>query len=194
MKAIHRVFDVDFLTSKSKLVSLHSAVSAAGSKKYPAIASPEPLKVQERSTSYQAGEHWRVPIFRSVLASAGNGSGQSQLEASEEHLSFSHQYMRRHFGRVGDGFAMIYVRGDSMQPGLFDGDEIVIDTQQKRVDRDGIYVITLRGDLKVKRIQQRLDGSLLVKSDNLAYETEAVSAQQAEEFSVVGRMVWPRLR
>ncbi len=39
-----------------------------------------------------------------------------------------------------------------------------------------------------------LDGSLVVKSDNAAYEPETISAERAEEFRVVGRMVWPRVR
>lgn len=148
--------------------------------------------VRELAAGY-ADRPFAVPLYQ-LAASAGNGSGAPPGEPPEAHVSFSPSYMRRHFGRAGDGFAMIYVKGDSMQPGLLDGDEIVIDTRQRRVDRDGIYVITLRGDLKVKRIQQRLDGSLVVKSDNPAYEPELVTAAQAEEFTVEGRLVWPRLR
>jgi phage repressor protein C with HTH and peptisase S24 domain len=86
------------------------------------------------------------------------------------------------------------VKGDSMQPTLWDGDEIVIDTRERRVDRDGIYVVTVRSDLKVKRIQVKMDGSLVIKSDNAAYEPELIGAKQADEFQVEGRLVWPRLR
>jgi hypothetical protein len=137
-----------------------------------------------------------IPVF-DLGVSAGMGHGMQPglhaLDASIE-VYFTPAYMRRHFGRSGNGFAMVYVKGDSMQPTLFDGDEIVVDTRVQRVDRDGIYVFMLRGDIKVKRMQVKLDGSLLVKSDNGAYETEHVGAGQADTFQVQGRLVWPRLR
>ncbi len=102
--------------------------------------------------------------------------------------------MRENLGRTGRGFASVRVAGDSMQPSLLHGDEIIIDRQVCRVDVSGIYVIALRGDLLVKRIQRKLDGSLVVKSDNPAYEPEVIDASSAEEFRVVGRLVWPRVR
>lgn len=172
-----------------ELTKLH----APGNLPYPKIQPAEPLIASDNISPYGAAPV-AVPVFAGIKASAGNGSGMQSNEPTEVHMLFSPVYMRRHFGRSGEGFAMIYVKGDSMQPGLLDGDEIVIDTRHKRVDRDGIYVITLRGDLKVKRIQQRLDGSLVVKSDNPAYEAECIAAAQAEEFMVEGRLVWPRLR
>jgi transcriptional regulator with XRE-family HTH domain len=137
-----------------------------------------------------------IPVFDlGVSAGMGHGMqpGLQALDASIE-VYFTPAYMRRHFGRSGNGFAMVYVKGDSMQPTLWDGDEIVVDTRVQRVDRDGIYVFMLRGDIKVKRMQVKLDGSLLVKSDNGAYETEHVGAGQADTFQVQGRLVWPRLR
>jgi Peptidase S24-like/Bacteriophage CI repressor helix-turn-helix domain len=137
-----------------------------------------------------------IPVFDlGVSAGAGHGMqpGLQALDASIE-VYFTPAYMRRHFGRSGNGFAMVYVKGDSMQPTLWDGDEIVVDTRVQRVDRDGIYVFMLRGDIKVKRMQVKLDGSLLVKSDNHAYETEQVGVGQADTFQVQGRLVWPRLR
>ncbi len=137
-----------------------------------------------------------IPVFDlGVSAGVGHGMqpGLQALDASIE-VYFTPAYMRRHFGRSGNGFAMVYVKGDSMQPTLWDGDEIVVDTRVQRVDRDGIYVFMLRGDIKVKRMQVKLDGSLMVKSDNHAYETEQVGAGQADQFQVRGRLVWPRLR
>jgi phage repressor protein C with HTH and peptisase S24 domain len=137
-----------------------------------------------------------IPVFNLGVSAGAGGGMQPGLQAADAttEVFFTPSYMRRHFGRAGNGFAMVYVKGDSMQPTLFDGDEIVIDTRVQRVDRDGIYVFMLRGDIKVKRIQAKLDGSLLVKSDNGAYETEQVGAGHADRFQVHGRLVWPRFR
>lgn len=133
-----------------------------------------------------------VPRY-SVKASAGRGRGDVDEEVHGE-FAFRADWMRRHLGRAGTGFATIEVHGDSMQPTLLNGEEIVIDSQVRRVDVSGIYVIALRGDLLVKRVQRKLDGSLVVKSDNPAYEPETITAERAEDFRVVGRMVWPRVR
>lgn len=156
---------------------------------------PEPAQtheVRENRVEYKVSPV-AVPLY-DLAASAGNGNGLPEQQATRALIHFDPSYMRRHFGRVGDGFAMMYVKGDSMQPTLWDGDEIVIDTRDRRVDRDGIYVVTVRSDLKVKRIQVKMDGSLVIKSDNAAYEPELIGAKQADEFKVEGRLVWPRLR
>ena len=177
-------------TSDEQEVGVGAAlVAAEGMKSYVAGASPIVLELadEDRELRFQV-----VPRY-DVRASAGPGNGSVDEEQIGE-VAFEVNWMRRHLGRSGRGFASIEVRGDSMQPTLLNGDEIIIDRHVHRVDVNGIYVIALRGDLLVKRIQRMLDGSLVVKSDNAAYEPETISAERAEEFRVVGRMVWPRVR
>ena len=137
-----------------------------------------------------------VPLFDLGVSAGSSIAGQTAVHGKTEstQIFFTESYMRRNFGRAGDGFAMVYVQGDSMQPALYDGDEIVVDTRVNRVDRDGVYVFTLRGDIKVKRIQAKIDGSLLIKSDNKAYDNEIVNADDVDQFQIQGRLVWPRLR
>jgi hypothetical protein len=136
-----------------------------------------------------------VPRY-DVRVSAGKGVA----EPGHEHelplgaFAFALSWVQENLGRSGRGFCSVRVHGDSMQPTLLQGDEIIIDRQVQRVDVSGIYVIALRGDLLVKRVQRKLDGSLVVKSDNAAYEPEHITSDIAEEFRVVGRMVWPRVR
>jgi phage repressor protein C with HTH and peptisase S24 domain len=134
-----------------------------------------------------------VPRY-AVEVSAGTGKGTLESESLVGAFAFEAVWMRENLGRTGRGFACVQVRGDSMQPTLWAGDEIVIDVQVTRVDVSGIYVIALRGDLLVKRVQRKLDGSLVVKSDNPAYEPEHIGSMSAEDFRVVGRLVWPRVR
>lgn len=133
-----------------------------------------------------------VPRY-DVRVSAGVGHGEGTEEQIGE-FAFEVGWMRKNLGRSGRGFASVEVHGDSMQPTLLNGDEIIIDKQVLRVDVNGIYVIALRGDLLVKRVQRKLDGSLVVKSDNPAYDPETITADKAEDFRVLGRMVWPRVR
>jgi phage repressor protein C with HTH and peptisase S24 domain len=156
--------------------------------KYPTISPTPAHHVSEPSPS----EYLPVPHY-DVRVSAGKGESVI-VERVEGEFAFRRDFMQRAFGRAGEGFAIVEVRGDSMQPSLINGDLIVVDLQARRVDVSGIYVIQLRGDLLVKRIQRKLDRSLVIKCDNAAYEAEHLNGEAAEEINILGRMVWPRVR
>ncbi|NCP10550.1 MAG: S24 family peptidase, partial [Sphingomonadales bacterium] len=82
------------------------------------------------------------------------------------------------------------VEGDSMMPTLAHGDEIMVDTADGAARlRDGIYVIRIDDELKVKRLARAPGrGRVSVVSDNPAYprfDDVALS-----DIGVVGRVVW----
>lgn len=88
-------------------------------------------------------------------------------------------------------FADLFVArgaGDSMMPTLLDGDIVLIDTAQKRVDQqDRIWALSY-GDLgMIKRVRRLPSGIFRIMSDNPA--VEALEAGD-EEMQVVGRVVW----
>lgn len=60
----------------------------------------------------------------------------------------------------------------------------------KSVLDGSIYVLQLNGGLLVKRIHRKLDGSVVVKSDNPRYDPEIVSEDSADLLKIVGRVVW----
>lgn len=137
----------------------------------------------------------QVPRY-TLRASAGNGQ---RAEARGDELrgvfAFSAEWMRRHLGRASGGFASVTVSGDSMEPILRDGDEVVVDlvaTGQHLAD--GVYIIALGDELRVKRLRMRMDGSVEVRGDNPAYAAEVLPPAAAEELRVIGRVVWPRIR
>jgi transcriptional regulator with XRE-family HTH domain len=86
--------------------------------------------------------------------------------------------------------SMIYVRGDSMQPTIMDGDMLLVSSQVEQI-RDGIYVSRYDGLLQVKRLQRQPKGVIRVTSDNSAYDPFSVSLQdEGADFAIVGRVVW----
>jgi len=58
------------------------------------------------------------------------------------------------------------------------------------VKQDAIYAFATNGELRVKRMQLKIDGKVVVKSDNPQYEAETLTAEQAASLRVVGRVVW----
>lgn len=130
----------------------------------------------------------RLPLL-DIRASAGPGAFVEN-EQPPDYLSVDVSVLRK-IGRSGpDGLAVIQVSGDSMEPTLHDGDDLVID----RLDaagrlRDGIYVLRLGEMLMVKRIAMHPAGrGFEVRSDNPAYT--AWRDCGLEDLSVIGRVVW----
>jgi len=103
-------------------------------------------------------------------------------------VPFQRDWLR---GFMRGTFADLFVArgsGDSMTPTLLDGDIVLIDTAQKRIDQqDRIWALSY-GDLgMIKRVRRLPGGSYRIMSDN-----PAVSPIDAtdEEMHVVGRVVW----
>lgn len=133
-----------------------------------------------------------VPRF-SAKVSAGAGFRYGDDEVLGE-IAFEANWMRQHFGRAGDGFALVDVVGGSMEPTYYDGQTIVVDRLQRDIDGGGVFVLRKHDELFVKRIQRMLTGGLQVISDNLAFHAEMVPAGSEQQLEVVGRVVWPRSR
>lgn len=132
-------------------------------------------------------------------ASAGRAGARAINDADVQAdpagvLALEVEFMARTLGRSGAGFMTVAVSGDSMEPTLSDGDVIIVDTTRTSVDASGVYVVRIGGDLLVKRVHRRVDGSLVIKGDNPAYEPEHILAPAVASLQVLGRMTRLRLR
>lgn len=128
-----------------------------------------------------------VPRY-DVHASAGGGA-VIHSELIVDYLAFRQEWVSR-MGLHRQKLALIEVHGDSMEPSLHNSDLILIDLRACELSVNGIYTIQHRGHLLVKRIQVKLDGTVIIKSDNPAYEPEVLGPDEAGGLVVVGRVVW----
>ena len=119
-----------------------------------------------------------------VEASAGPGA-MSMQESAFDAFRFSRKWLREQ-GLEPAAISAIRVMGDSMEPLLRDGDEVLVDNRTQAL-RDGIYVVRLDDTLLVKRIAPQGCGRLSLLSQNLAYPPISV---MAEDLAVIGRVVW----
>lgn len=95
--------------------------------------------------------------------------------------------MLRQLGVRPEAASMIRVEGDSMAPLLEDGDEILVDRDQRSVGRGGgVFVLWLGGELMVKRLRPAV-GGIDVVSENPAYPAQFAAASKVE---VLGRVAW----
>ncbi|MFC4294741.1 helix-turn-helix transcriptional regulator [Novosphingobium tardum] len=131
----------------------------------------------------RASADW-VDIPRLPLgASAGPGSLAADA-LPIGHLRFSSRWLKRH-GLDPAQLSVIEVEGDSMDPTLRDGDEILVD-RAPRTLHSGVHVIRLDDVLLVKRVERAGEQVRLI-SDNRAYPDAERSLHDVE---IVGRVVW----
>jgi phage repressor protein C with HTH and peptisase S24 domain len=131
-----------------------------------------------------SGSDW-VDVPRLALgASAGPGALASD-ELAIGAFRFSRRWLRQQ-GLDPRMLSAIAVDGDSMEPALRDGDEILVDATPRPL-RDGIHVVRAGDALLVKRLETGRPGLFVLKSDNPAYDPIELPPREVE---VVGRVVW----
>ncbi|WP_373569386.1 MULTISPECIES: S24 family peptidase [unclassified Bradyrhizobium] len=124
-----------------------------------------------------------------VEAAAGAGILSPEMSVDADVVAFRSDWLRK-LG-VNPRYARaMFARGDSMWPTISDGDLLLVDESITSVVDDGIYIIISQGAVRVKRLQVRRDGSLLIKSDNSAYEPELVPAEEIDDVRVAARVRW----
>lgn len=138
---------------------------------------------QEKSFD-AAGASWIDVPRLSLQASAGPGAEIGGEDAVGS-FGFSRRWLREQ-GLQPDQLSAIAVRGDSMEPTLREGDEILVDRTPRPL-RDGIHVVRLDGALLVKRLDTSRAGRLVLLSDNPSYRPVEC---RADEVEVIGRVVW----
>jgi phage repressor protein C with HTH and peptisase S24 domain len=95
----------------------------------------------------------------------------------------------RSLGARGRALSAIRVMGESMEPTLSDGDDILVDRDDGVIRlRDGIYVLRADDVLIVKRVIVGEDRQVSIHSDNPAWASRP--SLEMADVQLVGRVVW----
>ncbi|MDY7098541.1 MAG: S24 family peptidase [Pseudomonadota bacterium] len=137
----------------------------------------------ESRKSRQFDDYIEVPRLP-IGASAGPGA-LPDAELAFDAFRFSRRWLAEQ-GLEKATLSAITVEGDSMEPLLNNGDEILIDSAP-RPFRDGVHVVRLDDTLMVKRVASVGGGRFSLLSQNLAYPPVSVDAGDLE---IIGRVVW----
>lgn len=155
----------------------HVDEAVLGGPRSPVIAMPH---------ARRGADYVRIPRL-AVGASAGPGALDT-----DDTTGGAFVLDARSVRALGDAgmLSMIKVSGDSMEPTLGDGDDILVDRSDAadRV-RDGIYVLRFDDALNVKRIAMNPEGRrFTVRSDNPAYPSWPDC--DPARIDIIGRVVW----
>lgn len=130
-----------------------------------------------------------VPFYMDVELAAGIG-GESAPEIKGPKLRFSRSTLRR-CGVEPEAAACVKVSGNSMEPRLFDGDVVGVNTLDKKIVDGKTYAINHDGLLRVKRLYRLPGGGIRINSMNTTeYPDEHYDAEEAQHITVIGRVFW----
>lgn len=144
------------------------------------IATPE-----EVAQASHLDEFVDVPLY-DLQAAAGNGRLFS--EEQEKHvLHFRREWIANE-GLFASKLVALEVTGDSMSDTLLEGDTVLVN--RAVTSRDGVFLLRMGEALRIKRVQWRVDGSLLLSSDNEMYQPETVHPENLGQVEVIGHCHW----
>ncbi|MCZ4258259.1 helix-turn-helix domain-containing protein [Sulfitobacter sp. G21635-S1] len=93
-------------------------------------------------------------------------------------------------GLRADRCVVCNVRGNSMEPILFDGDLVLLNKNRSEMQDGQIFgVVDIEGDVRIKRLEQVKDG-ILLRSDNPESPTELRLGEDANRVRIIGALAW----
>lgn len=128
-----------------------------------------------------------VTIPRIAIGASAGPGGVAEIEERDRPIAFDDGMLRDLGAGRRTALSIIRVAGDSMEPTLRNGDDILVDRDAIEIRTGGIYVLRLDDLLMVKRLLRDQRG-LVVHSDNPAHP-EVVGFDPGT-LQVIGRVLW----
>lgn len=120
------------------------------------------------------------------------GAGMGRVidtERVKDWVPISNHWVNEH-GYSAEHLAVVQVAGDSMEPRIYQGDLLLIDTSDVKLRSDNVYAISVHDEIRVKRLRRDIDGGWALISDNPSYPPEVISPEVMDrQVRVVGKVV-----
>lgn len=129
-----------------------------------------------------------IPEFK-IRFAAGAGSEPTPEELSE---STKACYRRDWFIKRGlnpDDCIRFRVDGDSMEPLLRDGDCVMVHRRVEKIISGKIYAFSYKDDMRIKYLSTKINGDVIVKSENSEFEDEIIRAEEREYLHIIGVVI-----
>lgn len=127
---------------------------------------------------------YRIPIVRRVAAGV-------PLDSIEEIISWEDLPAR--MAKTGNYFGL-KISGDSMQPGIHDGDIVIVREQEDAEDGQIVVALINGNDGVCKRLKKYENGQIALMSDNPAYQPMYFNVSEVEDVPIRIRGVVKELR
>ncbi|MGL4561938.1 MAG: XRE family transcriptional regulator [Brevinema sp.] len=137
------------------------------------------VSIEESST--------KIPVI-DVRASAGSGV-INYIDDIKDYITIPDTILPAYTSKKN--LAMIEVSGTSMEPLIKDGDFVILDIGVTNIKSGAVYLIRIFDDLRVKRINRKINGNVMIMSDNPVFPPEELTPQELEEcpIHIIGMVI-----
>ena len=153
----------------------------------------QPITVFDDANPDDYQDDDQIVFIKQLDVACGCGAGRTPTW-EEEHTvkprAYRLSWFQRH-GRKPENCVTFYVEGDSMEPTLYDGDCVLIDTSDKyRIDNGHVYAFYIYDEVKIKRLYRNIKGDVAIVSDNHIYEKEILRHDdESIVMNLIGRVI-----
>ena len=141
----------------------------------------------DKNISDNIGAYVKIPHY-DISLSAGIGNATWIVRDNPDKLLFRESWLQRK-GLNESSLKAMYVRGESMEPLLYDMDTILLDINDIEIIDGSVYAIIFKNRLYIKELRNSEDGVDII-SYHRDYETMHVTQETYDQFKVLGKMVW----
>lgn len=117
------------------------------------------------------------------------GDGALEEAGVLSSVAFPASWLRR-LGLSERSAALVWVKGDSMEPTLKSGAMAMLDTRIDDVTKRKIYAFRYGEELFIKRLERVGPDMLIALSDNSAHDTMVLTGAELEQFQMFGEVIW----
>lgn len=147
----------------------------------------EPIAEWNDEADLNPEEFAIIPRF-DITVSAGNGHIVTEERQKNKGQAYRVDWLKA-MGLKGHDLKSISAKGDSMLPTFGDGCTLLVDFSHKQISEGKVYVIRFGDEIRVKRIYKRLDGGIIIRSDNRdAYPDINVPPEEMKNIEILGRV------
>lgn len=148
------------------------------------------IKEMSSEDDYDPAEGVMIPVS-DMEVSGGSGRVVPEFTDSKYRLHFTRKWLKEKGSNERD-VRVSKVRGESMQPILWDGDNVVLDVSRKAIKNERVFAIAYGGEARVKRLHLLADGRLRIASDNpdkLRFPDEFLAGDDLNRLTIIGQVI-----
>lgn len=150
---------------------------------------PSVEQIKEDSKNLLEDYVTMINSYSSINVSAGFGSfneGVTEADGEEPYSDNLLQTLRVQ----PNNCAVFWANGDSMEPTIYDGDQMLVDLSKTEVQGSNkIYLVQNGDSVWVKRVRMEWDGVELISDNKSEYRPIRISAEEAQSLQIIGQVV-----
>lgn len=134
----------------------------------------------------------QIKEFSSLVCGAGPGSTPTYEEQTDSVPATYREsfFLSQHI--KPEDCMRFTVRGDSMQPTLFNGDKILVNTADIDINHHNnhVFAIVIDDEVRVKRLEIQYNKDIIIHSDNPAFSDQILRHNDDSiQFHIIGRVI-----